>query len=276
MLKKIVDGKWKDSEDRKIDFTEWDELTIRQLLDFLYFGHYHVSVPVMRQPGPDKDIDVDLTDGMANCNVNGAHQTTPVCTSEQLDSARPTHKVNEMGVSTDHKPLVTATISPEPEQLATIRAFTLLQHSKLYVLAHYLELTDLKDEAYEHIRAMLELFLELSPKLLDYVVQLIRHVYASTDTLTNSKEPLRELIATFVAEWFHDFQGDGVKKLMEKGGDFVVDVMEKVQQRALDVKKQHEYAEKELQQQIGKYQKRLRKKGSKVDGTGSGGAGQTG
>ncbi|KAL8658759.1 MAG: hypothetical protein Q9226_000784 [Calogaya cf. arnoldii] len=268
MLNKIIDGEWKDSEDRKIDWEEWDELTILQLLDFLYFGRYHMLPP------PDEDDEIELPGGVVGCDVDDADQAAPIHTGAKLDTGRPAQEVIQIAVSTCHKPVATPIINTDPEYLAHYHGFRLLQHSKLYVLAQYLELANLKEMVYGHIRVLLfDLFVELSPHLLNYVIQLIRHVYANTDTLKQSKEPLRELVATFAAKWFPAFQGGEAEELIEEGGDFVVDVMKKLQQRAIDEKKEREATEKDLHAQIARYQKRLRRRGGQVDEPGSDGPG---
>ncbi|KAL8850945.1 MAG: hypothetical protein Q9221_004145 [Calogaya cf. arnoldii] len=263
MLTRMIDGEWRDSKDREIDLTWCDELTVHQLLEFLYSGTYHTGFP------PDENDEVELTDGMANCNVDDAQQTAPIQTSAELNSSRPADGVNHIEVSTGHKPVATASNDP----LATLRAATLLQHSTLYKLAHYLELTSLKQETYGYIYGLLDSFRELPTEPLGYITQLIRHVYANTDALNNSKEPLRELVATFAAKWFPAFQGDEAEELLEEGGDFVVDLMKKLQQRAVDEKKERETTEKHLHAQIKKYQKRLRRRGGQVDEPGSDGPG---
>ena len=238
---------------------------MHQLLDFFYFRHYHMSFTGMPEPIQDKNVEANLSNDTGHGSVDTGNHTTLAKPSVSLFAARRAHKVAQVGISTGHKPLVAATIDVKEELLATKRAFTLLQHSKLYVLAHYLQFTELEAEAYFHIKAILDLFQELPPNLLGYILQLIRHVYEHTDTLVNSKEPLRELVSTFAAKFFHAFQGDEVKELMGKGGDFVIDVLEKVQQDALDKKKERELMEEELRSQIAKYQKRLKKRGGKVD-----------
>ncbi|KAL9036363.1 MAG: hypothetical protein Q9180_004342 [Flavoplaca navasiana] len=265
MLAKIVDGNWKDSEERNVDFPQYEEETMRQLLDFLYYGHYHMSLRGLPKPSPDNNVEAELTGDKTTGREDSGNVITAVQVSTDPDPARPAHEITQVGFPADHKASVAETIGIKEKYVATIRAFTLLQHSQLYVFAHYIQLTSLEVEAYEHIGAILDLVQELPHNHLGYIIQLIRHVYEHTDTLINSKEPLRELVATFVSKWFHDFQGDEMKKLMGKGGDFVIDVMAKVQQRALAEKKEHNAVEEDLRNQVAKYQKRLRKRGGKVD-----------
>lgn len=57
------------------------------------------------------------------------------------------------------------------------------------------------------------------------VIELIRYVYASTDSLSNSIETLRKLVSAFVADRLWIWRGwSEIEDLMSEGGDFVVDV----------------------------------------------------
>ncbi|KAL8791235.1 MAG: hypothetical protein Q9213_000192 [Squamulea squamosa] len=199
-LRMIVDGDWKDSKERKIDFAEWDETTIHQLIDFLHTGHYKTAITTS-PPSPNEGV---------------AFEVITSFTSGSSD------------------------------------------------VQNAVELSTLKDLAFGAIEVELESTEELQPQLLANIVQLARYVYTSTDTLVNSTEQLRDLVATFVGNWFHAFQGPIVNDLMEEGGEFVVDIMQKVQQHVKDMNAEHKEDKKELQRQIKRYQTRLKKKG---DGT---------
>ncbi len=270
-LQKIIDGDWKDSKDCAIDFEEWDETAISQLLDYLYTGQYKLII-VLPQPTSRKGIEVELTNDIPSGDVNGAQDEAAVKTSDHTGTVPSVHETSRVEPLISGKPLAPPHPAPTAPSIGAARqhaietGYTLLQHSRLYVLAHYLELTELKNLAIASIERITESVKELNPQLLSNIVQLIQYVYLSTDTLVNSKEPLRELVATFAAKWFHVFPGNAVKALMEEGGDFVVDVMHKVQQHVRDLKVEHEDVEKDLRKQIKKYQTRLRKRGGKVDG----------
>ncbi|KAL8861008.1 MAG: hypothetical protein Q9178_002521 [Gyalolechia marmorata] len=287
-LQKVIDGDWKDSKDRAIDFEEWDETTISQLLDYLYTGQYKLII-ITSQPNSNKGIEAELTNDIPSGDFNGAQDEAALKTSEHIGTTPSVHETSRVEPLISGNPLTPPYSAPTTPSIEAARQHaietgsvlyttegisehstrqdcTLLQHSRLYVLAHYLELTDLKNLAIASIESITESIKELNPQLLSNIVQLIQYVYISTDTLVNSKEPLRELVATFAAKWFHVFEGNAVKALMEEGGDFVVDVMHKVQQHVHDMKVEHEGVEKDLQKQIKKYQTKLRKRGGRVDG----------
>ena len=267
VLRKLIEGKWKDSEDRSIEFTECELTTVEHLIHYLYTGSLlfcHVSPstglvqefekklndgPILCQP--EKAPERDVTQGRDMCIVGNARKADEV---EALVSQKE-HKTHPSFATTD---------SGIGFQQAMDAGDSLLPDAKVYVLAQYLELIGLKDLAFEYIEYVMNSTTELDAKKMSKMLHLIGYVYTHTDTLVNSKEPLRELIATLAAKWFHNFQGDEVKELMGKGGDFVIDVVEKVQQRTLNEKKERDAVEEDLRNQVAKYQKRLRKRSGKA------------
>ncbi|KAL8977620.1 MAG: hypothetical protein Q9177_006595, partial [Variospora cf. flavescens] len=57
------------------------------------------------------------------------------------------------------------------------------------------------------------------------VVTLIRFVYDHTDSLTNSVEPLRRLVTSFVAVHYKAVKGPEFDLLLSEGGGFPVDLV---------------------------------------------------
>ncbi len=258
----MIDGNWRDSHDRKIIWEEEDEATVHQLLDFLYTGSYKYMV-APSELGPAKRLDLELR----NCHIDKIHPEEDAQSDDGLTACLAYNATHNATEGDD---------VPSDKQHAILTGFTLLQDAKVYVIAHYLELTDLKNLALAAVQNVIDSTSAMRPKLLSNIVELVKYVYNHTDTLVSTKEPLRELVATFAAEWFHVFDRDGVKELMSKGGDSLIDIMEKVQQHVEDLKAEHVRIERDLQKQMERYQKRLIKRGGKIDADGNGGAGHTG
>ena len=110
---------------------------------------------------------------------------------------------------------------------------TIMAHAKLYALSKYMLFPDLAHLAYNNICTVL-IFngkLQAGSSLVEDIVMLIRYAYANTETLTNSLEPLRDLLTSYVAISFGAWQGPTANQLMEEGGDFVVDITTKVGKR---------------------------------------------
>lgn len=61
-LTALVEGGWKESADREIDWTEFDYYTIERFLTFLYTGDYRVPEPgLVAQTTVYKDAEAVLT-----------------------------------------------------------------------------------------------------------------------------------------------------------------------------------------------------------------------
>ncbi|KAL8804439.1 MAG: hypothetical protein Q9182_002544 [Xanthomendoza sp. 2 TL-2023] len=184
-LRKIVEGGWKESNDRIVNLEEWDSPTVQRLLEWLYTGQYIVTT----------EVEVDWT------NFSTRDLNAPT-----------THA--DAQINTD---LVT-----------------------VYAVAQYLQLDNLNHQALDNIKADLSSIqvLEDRPILLINIVNLIRYTYSSTDSLVNSKEPLRDLVSTFATDWFEALEGSQFEALIAEGGDFVVDLMSGVRKRVQDLPKQ--------------------------------------
>lgn len=109
---------------------------------------------------------------------------------------------------------------------------SLLLDAKVYVLAQYLQLDHLKRLAFYEIQYGLDIKSEVyGTRLLLESVDLARYVYASTDSLADSEEPLRKLVSTYIAVSFSRYEGPEIEGLMSEGGELVVDVTRKVRRQ---------------------------------------------
>lgn len=114
---------------------------------------------------------------------------------------------------------------------------TFLAHAKVYALAHYKSIDALKALAQERLsRILLKLHpMGPNPHLAINIVNLATYVYSNTDSLSNSEEPLRNIISQFVALNFAAWQRDSRSlEMMCSGGDFVRDVLSKLCRRLGD------------------------------------------
>ena len=105
----------------------------------------------------------------------------------------------------------------------------LLAHAKLYVLAHFANVPELENLALQRLQDTLASIGKLprnSPAVRN-LVELIKYVYAHTDSVVHGEEQLRRVVSTFASLYFTSFQGREVCELMKGGGDFVMDFMAK-------------------------------------------------
>ncbi|KAL8814098.1 MAG: hypothetical protein Q9223_006655 [Gallowayella weberi] len=246
-LCKIVEGQWKDSNDRTVNLEEWDPSTVQQLLEWLYTGQYNATTMVEVNATNISTRDLHAPTTHAHVQAN-----TELVNIDQGDNR---HELEPSSVTNSSRPVSPLFNSASDCVAARAIGCTLMLHAKVYALAQYLQLGNLKHQALHNIKTVLSSIkvLEDKPLLLNYIVDLVRYTYSSTDSLVNSKEPLRDLVSTFAADWFEVFEGPHVDVLIAEGGDFVVDLMSGVRKNVQDLKKQ-----------VKKYQKRLIKRGGRV------------
>ena len=142
----------------------------------------------------------------------------------------------------------------------------LLTHARLYALADYILLPALQAQVFQRLKA---LFLFISAPtytsssgvltfslplantpVIGNIITLIRYVYANTTRLENEDEPLRELISTFIALYYDQFDDEGgeVLEFMAHGGDFQGDVHDKVRRNEIALKKEVALLKKKLKE----------------------------
>ncbi|KAL9006902.1 MAG: hypothetical protein Q9188_000357 [Gyalolechia gomerana] len=222
----IVEGDWKDSKDRVINLEEWEEQTVERVLECLYSGFYTMH----SAPGPASKTTKAPETGVDHrrpitwqqlCNsrlasplpgdINEgdcAFQHEPDCVPNQyrpltrlLDircPGSPRSPTSQSSPAKDGRPILSGSL-PRADW-----GHTLLPDAKVYVLAQYLQLIDLKRYAFRHVQDVLGFLNQPTPDLAALIrtLTLTRFIYSSTDSLTNFEEPLRNLVSTFVAEWF--------------------------------------------------------------------------
>lgn len=123
---------------------------------------------------------------------------------------------------------------PDTDMLSVV----LLEHAKVYALAQYQDIEELRKLALKGIQEGLAT--NAAKEIYSgAVVELLRYVYSHTQFLTNSKEPLRELVSQFTADNFQNLYTYNMVELIGDGDfiDFRLDVMFKVCERLDNVAK---------------------------------------
>ncbi len=247
-MRAIVEGQWKESVNRKLELEEWDEQTVEQLVEWLYSGRYtrlkvasealdvhpydhHSKAPIAR-------LKIRSSAGPSPQNSEGAIPVSGGSSDSDEEFYQFPTKLSEIQCHGDRVRVATHERLVADGQIAEMRnslensarpGSTLVQDAKVYALAQYLQLVGLKRLAFHNIQDVLTskaVFVRLQ-HMTGAVVDLSRYTYAHTDALSNSEEPLRSLVSTFVAVWLPSFTGPDVDLLMSEGGDFVVDVTSK-------------------------------------------------
>lgn len=255
VLRKIVDGGWKDSHDRIICLDEWDEQSVQQLLEWLYCGHYTWYTDLF-DPTPDEEDRIRFRSRtyVTSLGLTGdriVHLSPRSCNEQQtLDEECLYHQsisenmclpaeVIEYGIDSTPLQVLEAHHHSSGIEAALERMngslSTLLSDAKLYVLANYLQLPRLKRLAFVNLQHVIDKSLrpnEYDSPDLATIMDFIRYVYASTDSLSSYVEPLRRLVAAVVVTLLRDLRGAGIQELFREGGDMVVDVIQMMEDKA--------------------------------------------
>ena len=162
----------------------------------------------------------------ADAAAGAAHNLTPVAeqTFRGIRQTRRPFSVLKFQSWTEDHPYMGIDVDVEP---------LLLAHAQVYCIAEYTLSPNLQALAFEHIRAVFGWMhpLAASTGAVGAVIQLVQYVYANTSKCRDEEEPLQKLVSTFVAHNFDNFKnggGEKVRRLIGEGGDFVVDLFEKV------------------------------------------------
>ena len=230
-LKAVIHGKWKDSLERKIVLEDWDAASVGRMLQWLYTGDYNAPNP--RIPFPSVENHPQTTKSAA------ARSPKPFLTP--LADLR----FNELSLPA--KRTEAEKLKSWMQRTGDVRhdldyELTLMAHAKLYVLANYMLLPGLQAFTFERLQKLL---LNMSPiemhkPVISNLVYAIEYILATTTRPESRKEPLQELITTFIAlnfNQFTDVEGE-VQRLMNQNREFAEDVLDKVRANMTDMQDQ--------------------------------------
>jgi hypothetical protein len=193
-----------------VDWSEWEESTVKRYLEWIYTGSYSVS---------------ECSEYSETPQAEAGDRTTsePAVQRSQLDIHRPLTPLSACFV-----PLPTT--GPDDASLDKGDFSTVsIAHAKLYVLAQYTNTPVLENAALGRLHKIL---LQTAPikssQIVESIVNLVEYVYANTNALVNSEEPIRRVVSTFCVVRFFELVGQpAFQKLQSEGGDFVVDFWER-------------------------------------------------
>lgn len=199
-----TNGVWKESTDRQINLKDWDAKTVGRLVQFLYTGDYKYTTSDIEQVGGQPT------------------SVSPEISEPGPLGAWPSRAPPRITDSTWLERVDTSTFDFEE---------ILLVHAMVYSLAHYKAITVLKALAQERLLRVLVALHPMggNPHLATNIVRLATYVYENTDSLTNSAEPLRNMVSNYVVLNFSAWQAHpAAVEMMCGGGDFVRDVLAKI------------------------------------------------
>jgi hypothetical protein len=209
-LRALCEGSWAETHTREIDWSEWEEATVKRFLEWIYTGDYSV-------PGSSK------CNKMPPAELESHTTSEPIVQQPQIGMLRPLTPLK--GCFT---PLPATKLDATSLDKGDF-SVTSMAHAKLYVLAQYTNTPALENAALGRLHKILvQLVPSNDSQIVESIVNLVVYVYSNTNALVNSEEPMRRVISTFCAVRFLELLGHATfQKLQSEGGDFVVDFWEK-------------------------------------------------
>lgn len=226
-----ITGIWKEATERKIDLEDWSGDTVGRLVEFLYTGDY-------RYPNPEEIISTPVIPETGTVPEPNSEETVASNDELQFHMDRPSTPLNECLRSV----LPQDQVDPETDT-TRLESFdpaqydykgVLFSHAETYVLAHYKSVDPLQALALKRLLITLSRINPVQPDSHTAlsIVHLADYVYANTDHLTNSEEPLRRLISHFITLNLPALRTrKEMVDLMNERGDLTIDVMAKVCRR---------------------------------------------
>ncbi|KAL8750090.1 MAG: hypothetical protein Q9184_006549 [Pyrenodesmia sp. 2 TL-2023] len=252
VLKKEVDGLWKESAERKIDWQHWTVSAVEKFIDWLYTGDYVCPYPIEARTeeeasaasgGDDRDDDdravpPDIWDP----EVMEPHDPAILAIDKPVEwPAEAELSTQDIEVPEKTKPAPLPLLQDldwqgcrtlgklsqaeefdkwtghwhwKPQELDYEATF--LTHAELYVMANQYMLDELKSMAWQRLRAVLISVGKPKPwsPVVDNTVTLIKYAYEHTGGIDDGEEPLRMLLSSFVALHFTSFKGYEVNDLI--------------------------------------------------------------
>lgn len=226
-------GVWKEGSERKIILEDWDGDTVGRLVEFLYTGDYQYPDP---EPVSLGDTSPEVSDEGPRHKPPASLAPQEISSDSVVDLERPLTPLNRClryglsdgGGGTDPKAL--EYFEPSHHDYKEV----LLVHAKVYALAHYKSVNLLRSLALKRLLMTLSRIspVQNSSHIALNIIDLVNYVYAHTDALASSEEPLRRLVSQFAALNFTALLSrEEMAEFIAEGGDFVKDLMGKVCRR---------------------------------------------
>ena len=250
-----VNGPFKETSESLVKLVDWEVGTVTSLVQWFYTRDYRTPLPV-----PVGDENAKIEEAVSACSTEvrqpqdlraipqdcGALISAKSPTPEALRADLPVPPYGAF--KGHHQPSNFEALMQFSHQLSRPLAngermdvkytytTTLMCHAKVYALADYLLLSDLKNLAYKSINLGIHIIerLGLNEHTIKDIATLARYAYAHTNDHrsgdSDNEEPLRKRISTFIAYNLRVFRGPDALDLEHAGGELVQDIFEKVRQ----------------------------------------------
>ena len=242
-FKLMIEGGWKEAKESRIKLREWDEDTISRILDFLYTSDYKTPFPSRPtssiQVGEDavaKILTAISVDEVVTLNTTNVSKSMPIqigAPTGNLDDIK--HEATSLARKETEFLTFIAWAQKHNNEASTLNhGESLMAHAKVYALADYLLLRNLKLLAAKRLRAsvlFIGAFQPGSPAVND-IAMVAKYIYTNTNDYKDGKpeeeEPLRKFISGVIATNYKNFVGEGADQVFREGGDLATDVFHKM------------------------------------------------
>ena len=248
-------GPFKETAESLVKLEEWEVETVTSVVQWFYTRDYRTPLPApVRDPNTEveeaasaRSAEVKQPQGLSaiskDCGgLNSGTEGPPEALRIDVPIPAPggyilSHQMSNLEALMQFGHQVSRShANGEKIDVKYTYTTTLMCHAKVYALADYLLLSDLKKLAYKGIDVCIRIIetFGLDEHTIKDVVTLARYAYAHTNDHkpgdADNEEPLRKRISTFIAANLRVFRGPHALELEHAGGELVQDIFEKVRQ----------------------------------------------
>lgn len=259
VLKKEVEGLWKEGSEKKIRWPHWSVNAAEKLLEWLYTGDYSCPYPIQAPKVERVLVDEDkAVDTKYEIDDNGGESALPSeddsmparldrgreKTKPSISPQKPLQGLKWTGCRELHQKMTQA---DEFEKWTGHQLWnsseldyeaTFMTHAELYAMASQYMLDELKNMAWQRLRSVLISIGKPTPMspILRNFTSLVHFAYQETgETGSGEEDPLRMLLESFAVIHFTSFTGPDFDVLLQPcsgdARDFVRSLMVKTTQQ---------------------------------------------
>ncbi|KAI4257698.1 MAG: hypothetical protein L6R42_005493 [Xanthoria sp. 1 TBL-2021] len=250
ILRKLVQGSWKESMEQTIRWTEWDNASVEKFIQWLYTDDYTcpyptpIAWPVEENAGEDRQIEISQAPSNAHVALAQMDDTNPNSDATEEPPAKkqkmlPVKDLTWSGTNPAPKLSQTEDFDKwpghqlwSPQQLDYSAPFG--THAELYIMGCRYFLDDLRSMAWSRLRAVLVTIGRPVPgsPVIANIMDLILGIYDKLGDPVGDEEPLKSLLTIFVAHNFTAFEASGIEDWATSDNkiarEFVPDLMAKL------------------------------------------------
>ncbi|OCK78443.1 hypothetical protein K432DRAFT_92432 [Lepidopterella palustris CBS 459.81] len=223
-----INGSWKDAGEGTIDWTDSDSQTIECVLRYLYTGDYYA---VEEAPTSSEGIHLEQSQEEP-LPANKLSWSFQARLPEQISPRRPLTpipKCLKAGLPTESMRTVAGLVAKKNFKDRGHNAGpSVFVHAKVYSFAHRYFFSELEKLALQRLTQILHLAPCEQTSLFPGLADAIRHIYGTTPGPEIQENPARKLLSQYVAINYTNLSGEKLDKLVSEGGEFMIDVSNKL------------------------------------------------